>query len=82
MEVAPRGGPDVAGHALLAPAEVVGGRDVGEEVEAGLVPQPDGRLHEALALDDHRRLAVAGPLLDEPRHPRERLSHSATPRIS
>ena len=45
-----------------APAEVVGGRDVREEVEPLLVAQVGAGLEQRRRLDDERRLAVA--LLD------------------
>ena len=43
---------DVAGDAVRAPAEVVGGGDVGEEVEAELVTQVQRRVHQARRVDD------------------------------
>ena len=62
----PAGRAPVAGDSLRAPAEVVGGGDVGEHVEPELVTAVEGSLHEALALDDDGRLAVRLPFLHEP----------------
>ena len=73
--------PDVARDLLLAPAEVVGGGDVAEEVEAVLVAEHGARLHEPRRVDDERRLAECLARLDHARDARVR-RHSATPRIS
>jgi hypothetical protein len=54
--------PDVARDAPFAPAEVVGGRDVREEVEPLLVAKVRADLDEARGVDDERALAVG--LLD------------------
>src|SRR5918912_2391435 len=79
-EVAPGRGADVAGDALLPPAEVVRRRDVRKEREALLVAEVEGRLDEPLGLDDDGLLAVlvllphvAGNVLP---------AHEATPRTS
>src|SRR5437867_12944519 len=64
----------------LAPAEVVDGRDVGEEVEALLVPEVRAGLDDARRVDDERRLAVRLLALDEPGD--SLVSQLATPRIS
>src|SRR5256714_7466277 len=58
VEVAAGGRADVAGDALLPPAEVVRRRDVREEREPLLVAEVKRRLDEPLGLDDHRLLAV------------------------
>jgi hypothetical protein len=70
----------MAGDALLPPAEIVRGGDVGEEVEAELVAQVEAGLDEARRVDDERRLAVGLLRLDEARH--SLIGHEATPRIS
>src|SRR5262249_36205895 len=80
MEVAARRRAEVAGAALRAPAEVVGRRDVGQEVEAELVPQMQSRLGEARRIDHERRLAVRLLELDEPGN--AAVVQLATPRIS
>ena len=64
--VAALGGAEVAGDALARPVEVVGGRDVREEVVALLVAEVQGGLDESRGLDDDGRLAVRALLLDEP----------------
>jgi hypothetical protein len=69
---------DVAGSAR--PAEVVGGGDVREEVEAGLVPKVQARLAQARRVDDERRLIVGIPSLDQPGDALVR--QEAAPRIS
>jgi hypothetical protein len=79
-EVASRLGSVVAGDLALPPAEVVDRRDVGQEVEALLVPEMRARLDEPSGIDDERRLAVRLLALDEPRDSFE--SQLATPRIS
>jgi hypothetical protein len=58
VQVAALDGADVARDAVLAPAEVVGRRDVREEAEALLVAQVQACLDQPCALDDERRLAV------------------------
>src|SRR5256885_8938571 len=50
---------DVTGHALPAPTQVVGSRDVREVVEAERVTQMQRRVREAWCVDDHGRLAVS-----------------------
>src|SRR6266550_1890337 len=50
---------DVTGHALPAPTQVVGSRDVREVVEAERVTQMQRRVREAWRVDDHGRLAVS-----------------------
>ena len=80
VDVAPGRGAVVAGDRALAPAEVVDGRDVGQEVEALLVAQVRARLEEPSGVDDERGLAVRILALDEPRDSFER--QLATPRIS
>ena len=64
----------------FAPAEVVDGRDVGQEVEALFVAEVRAGLDEASQVDDQRRLAVRLPALDEPGDSLE--GQLATPRIS
>ena len=81
VQVAPGGGADVPGDALLAPAEVVGRGDVAQDVEAVLVAQAGARLDQPRRVDDERRLAERLPRLDEAGNARVR-GHSATPRIS
>ena len=71
---------DVAGDTLCAPAEVVGRRDVREVVEAKLVPQVQGGLHETGRIDDDRCLAVSFLNLHEPGD--TVVVQDATPRIS
>ena len=80
VEIAARARPVVAGDSPLAPAEVVGRGDVGEEVEALLVAQVRAGLEEPRCVDDEGRLAVGVAALDEARNPLER--QLATPRIS
>jgi hypothetical protein len=80
VDVTARGGRVVAGDPSLAPAEVVDGRDVGEEVEAFLVTEVGTRLDESRGVDDERRLAVSVLALDEARDALE--GQLATPRIS
>ena len=81
MDVAAADRADVARDLLLAPAEVVGGGDVGEEVEAVLVAEERARLDEPGGVDDERRLAERLARLDDAGHAGVR-RHSATPRIS
>ena len=71
---------EVAGDSAVAPAEVVDRRDVGEEVEALLVPEMQAGLDEARRIDDERRLAVRVLALDQPWDALE--GQPATPRIS
>jgi len=66
VEVAPADGPDVAGYALAAPAEVIGRGDVGEEVEAELVAQMARGFGQARGIDDEGRLAFCFADLDQP----------------
>jgi hypothetical protein len=80
IDVAAGGGPEVAGNLALAPAEVVDGRDVREEVESLLVAEVGARLDEPRRVDDERRLAVRVLALDEARNAFE--GQLATPRIS
>ncbi len=61
-------------------AEVVGGRDVGEEAEALDVAEVDRGLRQPRGLDDERRLAVRLRDLDQSRG--RRVAQLATPRIS
>ena len=82
VDVPPVGGPDVAGDVALSPAEVVGRRDVAQEVEARLVAEVAARLHETRRIDDDGGptsgfacLDDAGSTGDDGR------AHSATPRI-
>ena len=81
VDVAPARVAPVAGDARAVPAEVVGGGHIGQEVEAGLVAEPERRLAQALALDDDRRLAVRLQLLHQPGDALE-LRHCPAPRIS
>ena len=72
--------PDVARDAEAAPAEVVDGADVGEEVEALDVAQVQARLGQPRRVDDERQLPVRLDSLDETRNALE--GQLATPRIS
>ena len=80
VQVAAAGGADVTRDALRAPAEVVGGGDVREEVEAQLVTQVQRGLDQTRRVDDDRRLAVSLLNLDEPGY--TVVVQDATPRIS
>ncbi len=64
----------------FAPAEVVDGRDVGEEIEAFLVSEVRAGLDEAGRVDDERRLAERLLALDQPGDAFK--GQLATPRIS
>ena len=64
----------------FAPAEVVDGRDVGQEVEALSVAEVRAGLDEAGWVNDQRRLAVRLVALDETGDSLE--GQLATPRIS
>jgi hypothetical protein len=66
VQVAAVDGADVARDAVLAPAEVVGRRDVREEAKVPLVAQVEACLDQACRLDDERRLAVRLDRLYEP----------------
>ena len=81
VEVAPVARAEVAGDTRVAPAEVVGGRDVREEVEALIVAEVETGLDDPGGIDDQRRLAVRFPCLDQPGDGCVQ-AHSATPRIS
>src|SRR5581483_3427528 len=81
VQVAPGGRADVAGHPLLAPAQVVGRGDVGEEAELELVAEVAAGFEQPRGVDDERRLAVGLLRLDEARNSVE-LGQEATPRIS
>ena len=70
----------VAGDLAFAPAEVVDGCDVGQEVEALLVAQVRARLDDPGRVDDERRLAVRVLALYQARYAFE--GQEATPRIS
>jgi hypothetical protein len=65
VEVAARGRPDVARDAVAPPSEVVGSRDVGQEVEALDVAEVFARLDEPGRVDDERGLTVSLAGLDE-----------------
>ena len=80
VDVAAGGGPVVTGDLALAPAQVVDGRDVGEEVEALLVAEVRARLDEPRGVDDERRLVVRVLALDQAWDALE--GQLATPRIS
>jgi hypothetical protein len=80
IEVAARAGSVVAGDPALAPAEIVDGRDVGQEVESLFVAEVRARLGDPRRVDDERRLAVGVLALDEAWYALER--QLATPRIS
>jgi hypothetical protein len=80
VEVAAGRGPVVAGDLAVAPAQVVDGRDVGEEVEAFLVAEMRAGLDQPGGIDDQRCLAVRLLALDEPWDSFE--GQLATPRIS
>jgi hypothetical protein len=64
VEVAADGRSVVAGDAPVAPAEVVGRGDVGEEAEALDVAQVEAGFGQSCRVDDERRLAVLFPGLD------------------
>jgi hypothetical protein len=80
VQVAPVLRADVAGDAGATPTEVIGRRDVGEEVEPLLVAQVRAGLDQPGGIDHERRLAVRLARLDEPRDGLE--AQLATPRIS
>ena len=81
VEITAGRGPDIPGHRLLAPAEVVGGRDVAQHVEAELVAQVEARLDDARRIDDAGDLVERLARLDDSRD--ALVGHySATPRIS
>jgi hypothetical protein len=80
VQVAAAGCADVTGDALCAPAEVVRGGDVREEVEAQLVTQVQRGLDQTWRVDDNGRLAVLLLNLDEPGY--TVVVQDATPRIS
>ena len=80
VQVAARGGADVAGDAALAPAEVVDGGDVGQEVEPVAAEVLAG-VDQAGRVDDDRLLPVLVARLDEAGHVVEQ-GYEATPRIS
>ncbi len=80
VDVAAGGGPVVARDLVLAPAQVVDGRDVGEEVEPFLVTEVGACFDEPGRVDDERRLSVRVLALDEPGDSLE--GQLATPRIS
>ena len=65
-----------------APAEVVGGRDVGQEAESLRVAQVLARVEQPIRLDDERRLAVRLPNRHEPGNALPALAHEATLRSS
>jgi hypothetical protein len=64
VEVAADGRPVVAGDASVAPAEVVGRGDVGEETEAFDVAKMEAGFGQSCGVDDQRRLAVLFSALD------------------
>jgi hypothetical protein len=66
VEVAARGGPEVAGDPTGAPAQVVDRRDVGKDTKAFDVAEMEAGLGQAGRVDDERRLAVLLLGLDEP----------------
>jgi hypothetical protein len=80
IEVAAACRADVAGDAVTAPAEVVGRRDVGQEVEALDVAQVRARLDQPRRIDDEGCLAVRLAGLDEAGD--ALVGQDATPRIS
>jgi hypothetical protein len=80
IEIAADPGPVVAGDAAFAPAQIVGGADVGEEAEALDVAEVQASFDEARGVDDERRLAVLLLRLDEPGY--AFVGQLATPRIS
>jgi hypothetical protein len=81
VQVAPVRGRVVPGDAALAPAEVVGRRDVGQDREALLVAEIGTSLDEPRRVDDERGLAVGLSALDQPGNAFVR-AQVATPRIS
>src|SRR5581483_7223106 len=81
VQVPARGGAEVAGDAVLAPAEVVGGGDVGEEAEVELFAEVETGLAQPSRVDDERRLPVRLLRLDEARDALVGIQ-LATPRIS
>jgi hypothetical protein len=80
VEIAALGRTVVAGDSPGAPAQVVRGADVGEEVEALLVAEVLTSLDQAGRIDDQRRLAVRLLRLNQTRDAFKR--QDATPRIS
>ena len=81
VQVSPGCSSDVACDLLLSPAEVVGRRDVAQEVEALLVAEVAAGLDEARGIDDERRLSERFLRLNQSGDPGVR-GHCATPRIS
>ena len=80
VEVAAGCTADVACDLLLAPAEVVGCRDVAKKVETLLVPEVRARLDESRRVDDEGPLAESLARLDHSRNACV-ACHWATPRI-
>ena len=80
VQIPARWCPDVARHAGLAPAQVVGRGEVGEKVEAKLVTQMQRGINDARRVDDERRLAVLLARLDQSGDAVE--VQDATPRIT
>jgi hypothetical protein len=81
VDVAGVRGADVPRHTAFAPAEVVDGGDVREEVESLRVAQVTRRFDQARGRDDDRCLAVPRDDLDQPGDVVE-VAQDATLRIS
>jgi len=71
---------DVTGDPFAAPAEIVGGGDVGEEVEAELVAQVARGFRQTGRVDDQCRLGLGLANFDEPGN--AVVVQDATPRSS
>ena len=81
VQVTAGGRAEVTRHALLAPAQVVHRRDVGEQREPLLVTEERAGLEQPRRIDDERRLAVCLAALHEAGDSFEG-AQLATPRIS
>jgi hypothetical protein len=80
VEVTACGGSVVAGNAAVAPAEVVGGREIREVREPLRVAKVEAGFDQPCWVDDEGRLAVFFLGLDYPRY--ALVAQVATPRIS
>src|SRR5262245_58933540 len=81
VEVAALARAEVARDPGFAPAEVVGRRDVGEEVEPVRVPEVNAGLDDPRRIDDEGGLPVRLACLDQARDAGARV-HCATSRIA
>ena len=80
VQVAARARADVPRDFTFAPAEVVGGGDIGEKVETEGVAQMASSLKQACRIDNERRLTMGLDRLDETWH--AFVAHDATLRSS